>query len=280
MGGPTIMMPDFPELGIPEGTKQAGQRVDFKPTQFELAIETKGYFLSSQRATVCPSYPVTTQTEQPDPNCTVCKGTGWLYFGAPTAQDLTNYELNDLQTRIIVDNGGMVIRGIMNSLVSKRDPVNVASNWVDGSANLTVRHENKLAYYDKVTALDALIAYSEIIVADGTAILGTRYPAAGMNHLITVDEDYVVTVYKIGIDFSIVKGVVTWYPSKIPMVDTRVSAHYLCHPVWLIVEHPHAARVTSQMFKTPSPKTPTGDAQRLPVQALVRYDFLPAPTSS
>ena len=86
---PVITMPDYPELGIPEGVKQIGQRIDFKPTQFDLAIETKGYLLLWERSTQCPCTPVTTQTEQPDPNCSLCKGSGWIYFGAPNAQILT-----------------------------------------------------------------------------------------------------------------------------------------------------------------------------------------------
>lgn len=270
---PVINMPDYPALGVPSGVKQAGQRVDFKPTQFELAIETKGYLLLWERATWCPCSPVTTQTEQPDPNCTLCKGMGWIYFAAPSAQDLSDYEFGELENQLITDTGGMVIRGIVTAIANQPDPLDVMSNWVRGSSNLTVRYENKLGYYDKVTALNAEIAFSEVVTTDGTEILPTRYPAVGVNYLRSVD-----TVYRIGVEYEINKGVVTWRTGYVPSTDTRVGIHYLCHPTWLVVEHPHAARVTPVKFKTPSPKTPTGDPEKLPVQALIRYEFLPDPT--
>lgn len=262
-----------PVLGVPEGEKQAGQRVDFKPNQFDLAIETKGYLLLWERATWCPCAPVTIQTEQPDPNCELCKGQGWTYFGAATSQNISGYELTDLQEQMRQDTGGMIIRGIITSVSNQQNPVDVLSNWLAGTANLTVRAENRIGYYDKATLLDAEIVYSERIVADGTAILDTRYPVICVNQIRTTDS-----VYKEGTEFDISKGVVTWRDGHIPEADTYISIHYLCHPVYLVVTHPHAARLTSLKFKTSSPKTPTGDPRQLPIQAVIRYDFVPEPS--
>jgi hypothetical protein len=270
---PIITMPDVPQLGVPEGVKQAGQRVDFKPDQFDLAIETKGYLLLWERAALCPCTPVATQTEQPDPNCTLCHGHGWLYFGASEAQVLTNYTLTELQQQMLDDSEGMIIRGVITSITEREDPVDKISRWVEGTANLTVRYGNRIGYYDKLTMLDAEIVFSEIIETDGTNILPTRYPVVGVNQLRSVSK-----IYNIGVDFHINKGVIEWLPGYIPSSEIRLAIHYLCHPVWLVVEHPHAARVTLRKMKTPSPTTPTGDARQLPIQAMIRYDFLPEPT--
>lgn len=269
-----ITMPEYPTLGIPEGTKQAGQRVDFKPDQFDLAIETKGYLLAWERASLCPCSPVATQTEQPDPNCELCSGSGWLYFGAPTDQDLSDYEFDDIQQQFLDDTDSMVIRGIVTSAQMQPDPVDMITKRIPGMMNVTVRRTNKLGYYDKLTALNAEIVYSEILEADGTEFLEARYLVTGVNHLRSE-----TTVYKADVHYKIYKGKVHWYPSSIPATGTRLSLHYLCHPTWLVVEHPHAARVTPLLFKTPTPKTPTGDPRKLPVQALVRYEFLPELTT-
>ena len=265
-----ITMPEFPTLGIPDGIKQAGQRVDFRPDQFDLAIETKGYLLAWERAALCPCSPVATQSEQPDPNCELCEGSGWLYFGAASAQDLDDYELDEIQQQILDTSNAMVIRGIVTSAQMQPDPVDMITKRIPGMMNCTVRKSNKLGYYDKLTALDAEIVYSEILEADGTEYLEARYLVTGVNHLRSE-----TTVYKADVHFEIYKGKVKWFTSSIPASGTRLSLHYLCHPTWLVVEHPHAARVTSQLYKTPEPKSPTGDPRKLPVQALVRYEFLP-----
>lgn len=263
-------MPEFPVLGIPTGVKQAGQRVDFKPTQFDLAIETKGYLLVWERAALCPCAPVSSQTEQPDPNCELCEGSGWLYFGAPEAQDLSEYEFDALQQKILDDTGGMLIRGIVTSAQMQPDPVDLVVKRVPGMMNVTVRKDNKLGYYDKLTALDAEIVYSEIVEADGTEYLEARYSITGVNHLRSE-----ALVYKADVHFELYQGKVKWFTASVPANGTRLAIHYLCHPTWLVVEHPHAARLTLQQYKTLNPKSPTGDPRNLPVQALVRYEFLP-----
>lgn len=267
----SVSIPESPSLGVPVGTKQTGQRVDFKVKNFELAIETKGYLLLWERSIPCPCSPVTEQTEQPDPNCDLCKGIGWIYFGASDAQILTEYKLTDLQQSMLDSSGGMVIRGVISSITNKENPYDLIGRWSEGSANLTVRHENRLGYYDKITSLDSQIVFSETLIADGTNILPTRYPVIGVNHARSV-----TTEYKYEADFSIESGVIKWYAGSVPAEDTRLSIHYLCHPVWLIIEHPHAARVTSNKLKTAVTSTPTGEAKQLPIQAMMRYDFLPA----
>jgi hypothetical protein len=266
---PTIVMPEVPVLGLPEGTKQTG-RVDFRADKFDIAIETKGYLLLWERAALCPCSPVVIQTEQPDPNCSLCKGRGWLYFGANIAQDLSAYTLTDLQRKMIADTGGMLIRGIITSITSRQDQLGQVTNWVSGTANLTVRHQNKIGYYDKLTLLDSEIIYSEVLVTDGTNILPTRYPVVNVDRLRSV-----ATVYSMGVHYQVENGVITWLPGYIPDADIRVSIHYICHPAWLVVEHPHASRVTLQNYKTSKPNSPLGNARLLPIQALIRYDFLP-----
>ncbi len=269
---PEITMPTFPVLGLPEGTKEAGKRVDFKKEQFELIIETHGYRLAWTRAANCPCDSVTENAKgHVDPNCDLCNGTGWYYFGHPGTLNIDLVgDLDSVQTAIVEENDAMVIKGILTSIQNRYNPWDKIGNWMSGTMQCTTRWQNKLGYYDKLTALDTEMVYSEVLVADGTRLTAARYLVTGVNQLRTTS-----TVYVADVDFKLEDGKIAWYPGVIPVADTRITAHYLCHPTWLVVEHPHTSRMTNVKFKKADPVTPQGDPTKLPVQAIVQYDFLP-----
>ena len=84
------------------------------------------------------------------------------------------------------------------------------------------------------------------------------------------------TVFTSPTDFTVdAKGNIVWVTGQEPNKDDRVVLHYLCHPTWLVVEHPHSVRLTPVKFKNPKPATPLGDPQPLPIQAILKYEFLP-----
>lgn len=261
--------PIFPIIGLPVGNK-GRPRADYEVSLFEALIETKGYLLVWQRASVCPCTAGIEQSTQADPNCFLCKGTGWVYFGSDTPQDLSSYTFDALQQSIIDSTQGMIIRGVISGITNKQDVLDKTSNWVDGRMNLTVRAENKLGFLDKVIALDCAIAYTQIFLTSGNAVQAVRYPIIGVNRLATKEQVFIADT-----DFNITDdGKINWLIDPIPEVDTRMSIHYLCHPTWLVVDHPHTARITSLLLKIPVPNTPTGNAIDLPTQATVMYDFL------
>jgi hypothetical protein len=204
----------------------------------------------------------------------LCGGDGWFYFGGNAPQTASDIgDLDEIQNAIIDDNNAMVIRGIMTSVQNQFNPWDKMGNWMSGSSQVTVRHENKLGYFDKLTGLDVNIAYAEILDEyTGGETLDTRYLVTGVNLIRSPSQ-----VYQADVDYKIVRGVITWLSGKEPASGTRLAVHYLCHPTWLVTEHPHAGRVSSIKFKTPNPKTPRGDPVQLPVQAIVRYDFIPGP---
>ena len=281
----TINMPDVPELGGPVSEKDAGQRVDFKPNKFDLAIENKGYLLAWTRACVCPCIAVTEKTNQPNPNCPQCKGQGWFYIGGNQTQDLSEYNFDVLQQKIIEDSNAMVIRGIITNVMNQYDTLDRLTNWQSGKLSLTVRSENKLALYDRIVVLDPEIVYSEVVVADGTALIDigrdqnqVRYPVTGINHISghAPDTDAPVA-YEHGTDYAANDvGQIEWISGREPVAETRLALHYHCHPVFLVVEHPHVLRSTLKKFKIQTTKTPRGNPQPLPIQAVVQYEFMPA----
>ncbi len=263
-------MPTFTKsagaVRLPEGLKETGRRVDIRPDEFTLAIETKGYRVAWKRSAWCPCRSANTQSDQPDPTCSLCGGTGFIFF-APAAAVVNPDKLgalNDLQASLLVDAGG--ISAIMSSFSLTDIPYDKVRRHLEGSANISVRAENVLGYYDQIVNLDALTAYFELLEADGTSTTTFKYPTAGVNLLRSE-----ITVFVEGTHFNLVVGVVNWTGGNAPSKGTTLSAHYLCHPTWRVVTNPHSLRNTIVKFKTTDP---VGTPTPLPVQALVKLEWL------
>lgn len=271
MAGPVLSLPPG-TVGLPAGVKEAGRRVDFKPDAFTLAIETKSFGrLAWTQACYCPCVPNNTQTDQPDPNCTLCGGHGWLMFQPALAETDPNVigELNSLQTKLVADNSASIIMGIMHSFFGKEEPYEAARRRIQGTANCTVRPENKLGYWDRLVNLDALIVYSQNVESVSGDYLDLTYPVVQMNLLRSTGQVFEEGTTTDPKDFVLEDGRVKW--TTPPGGGVRMAAHYLCHPTWRVIEHPHTTRVTPVKFKT---KSAIGDQIPLPVQAVVRYEFL------
>jgi len=270
----TTLSPEWtsPEIGLPEGTKEAGQRVDFKDKQFSLLIETKGTRLAWTRACPCPCTPDNTQTDQPSVNCELCQGSGWLYFGPSGPYDETEVgDLTDLQTAIVEDSGAAIIRGVVLGITREDQPFEQKlQRWVNGLAEMTVRRGNRIAYYDKLVSFDSTMPFAQVLEVAGDS-LNLRYPAVSVN--LVLDEE---AVYKAGQDYDLSsRGVVSWRTGHKPADGVRVSAHYLMHPTWLVQSHPHVTRLSILKKKQKILVTPRGTPIDLPIQAAVKYDFVP-----
>lgn len=266
----TIMSMNSGAVGLPAGVKEQGKRVDFRPDDFTLAIETKGYRVAWSRTAQCPCTPNNDQTDQADPNCELCGGTGWIQFkpeGAVTDKN-TIGELDTIQT-LIVGPEYAVIRGLMSAFIGEKQPWDQVTPRLEGTMNLTVRAENKLGYYDRIINLDSTIVYSQILETT-TPVMPVKYLIRDVNLLRSAD-----VVYAKGADYQVTDGAIEWLGVSDPDDGTRVVCHYLTHPVWRVIEHPHAMRSTPVKYKTKKPTTPQGDTQELPVQGIIKYEFLP-----
>lgn len=254
-------------VGLPPNTKEAGKRVDFRPDDFGLAVETKGYRLVWKQAAYCPCKPVNDQTDQADPNCSLCEGSGWLLFkpavGSVDPKKIGS--LDDLQTKIV--QGGGVIHGIMSGLAAHDTPYDQVMRRIEGMSNLTTRAENKLGYHDQLINLDATIVYAQILDTSGGAIDKPRYPIVCANLLRSETQTFGATDFTVNDD-----GDISWLVT--PPKGTRIAIHYLTYPHWRVVEHPHMTRHTIVQAKKPKPTTPRGDPVDLPVQAVCKLEFL------
>lgn len=267
------LRPKAGSIGLLEGQKEAGKRVDFKPDDYVLLVETKGYRLAWSRAAFCPCKPINAQTEQSDPNCSLCEGSGWIRFrpeGAVTNTELTG-DLDELQ-QSIVDDKAAVIRGIMSGITNNRVPYDQALPRLEGMVQVTTRHENKLGYYDRLVNLDSTVVYAQVYDYGGEAETALRYPARYINLIQSTTQNFLeVSDDNPTGDFRLVGGKIVWESGKAPPTDERLAVHYLTHPTWRVIEHPHALRTTPVKFKTTSA---VGDPRALPVQGVCKLEFM------
>lgn len=259
----------FGKLGGP--LKESGRRVDFNPAEFEQAIEGHGYRLAWTRAAKCPCRPLNPQTDQSNYNCPRCHGAGYTYFGPAQPQDLrTVGVLSDVQRAVIEAQNAFVIRAIMTGLSSETQPWKNIGGWRSGNASLTVRCDNKLAYWDRLVAIDSTLVYYELLTADGGPTLATRYYVTGDVALV-MDDNF--RRYVQDEDFDVVRGRITWRSAP-PPGGTPLSVHYQTYPTWIVLSHPHTVRNTYVNTRARTHQTPEGDLYDLPVQASARLEFL------
>jgi len=274
------MNADSGVLGLPAGTKESGTRVDFNTDDFAIVIETKGYRVAWSRACLCPCKPVNDQTQQPDPNCTLCKGVGWIYFAPSQAtyDPLKVGELDEVQSRIVQDNGA-VVAAIMTGIGQQNEPYGELGSRISGTMMATVRSQNKIGYYDRLIQLDSVVPFSQILdlSSDLEEPLETRYPIVQVNLIRTATKTFSAPAdFDLGTGADAGKIIWNTASANLPDVENPVAIHYLCHPTWLVIEHPHSIRMTPVTQKVKKPPTPAGEYVDLPIQAQVQLEFLPS----
>ena len=263
------MTTTLPAVG-PVGTARA--RVDFDLREFKNLIERSPRFVW-ERSSVCPCTPVNVQTQQPSPNCTRCDGTGFFYFGPPGYVPDTSAAgigpLDPVQQAVQSRNGGAIIRAFMASAQYRQTAYDRLGTWVWGEMHVTVRPENVIGYYDRLTNLDSEVVYNQIATASaGGARISLRYPAIEVSHIEAANG----TSYICGTDFQVVAGDIQWLLGSTPTPGTRLSVHYLCHPAFLITDFPHVIRATTVRRKQ-IPQSAAGNPQQLPLRGRVRLEF-------
>ena len=186
-------------------------------------IETQGVRFAWFRAAHCPCTPINTQTDQPDPNCEICRGQGTIYFGPSTYRETAEIgDLTPIQDQIIRETAEgtptAVIRGVVAYSSQTNEFFNLIGRFMTGQTFLTVRPENRLAYFDRLVCLDAEICYDEIIT---TPITAFRYRPISINYVRSL-----TTRYREGADYTFANGVLTWVTGREPDDGTVLTADF------------------------------------------------------
>jgi hypothetical protein len=270
---PTVVAPPFGILGLDAGTKEAGQRADFRVDALRLNVTSHGYRLAWTRAAVCPCVPLNSQTQQAAPDCDLCSGAGFFYFGPPKPQVSTQIgALSDVQASVLKNTNAFVIRGIMTNLSRSVAMYEKNGTFVDGRSAITVLPENRLGYLDRLVNLDGIAVYTEKLqMGDPELPMKTHYPiSGGVNFLADATKRYVP-----GGDFTVTEGKVVWFSAANgPAVGTPLTIHYNYMPTWLCVTQPHVVRSQNIKAKQLNPQTPEGNSTELVLQAEVMLEHL------
>lgn len=267
------MKPEFGVLGqLPDQKFRETTGAELAVNRLIGTLESLGTRLVWERATPCPCR--STQTDQPDLTCELCERHGVIYFGPKNyvaPQEAGTFTA--VQQAIIDRNGGAVIRGYIQRIDESGQFYDLMGNWTRGAQLVTVRHENIIGFYDRITNLDSEISYPELVtVEDPTAPLSLRYLATGVNHCRSL-----TTVYEQDEDFTLVDGKIVWIEGREPAADTILTVHYLTHPSWIAVTMPHVIRAsTVHRGIPPAQRTATaGNPAPLAVQTAIKFEFLP-----
>lgn len=262
--------------GLPAGTK-AQPRVDFKPSEFDVAIVTKGYRMYWSRGGICPCVN-NEQTEQPDPVCRLCHGDAYYYF-LPDPAVLAGATADAHGNPVVLNPAGdaILIPVLMTSLTQDVQVFEKFGEWIFGMARATTQPGNKLGYRDRLVAVDAEMTWAQVVEYDGSdkiVVVGERSKAGLRYAMITVNQlRSTAQVFKCPDDFTLTtQGEIAWQPGKKPPTGTRLALHGVIHPAWIVMDHVNAYRDTflegGDIFARNQKR------KEMPVHAVVKLDFL------
>lgn len=268
----------FGRLERPPGVSDQGIRADWRNAPYEQGIAAHGYRLIWTRRAECPCPPVDDRLTQASPICQICDGTGSLYFGAEQPQVLAGEVFTPVQQEVLRRSGGFLIRGIMSGLSTTDSRNDQMGTWLRGGTSVTVVHENRLSFRDRLVNIDVVMPYTEVVVrpADAAAWLPLRYLVSGGIYLVQ-DQDGVR--YRYGEDYVDQAGKIIFSSGRGPKSGKRVTCHYLTFPVWLVENCLHRDRVQNIKNNAVSGGplvSPEGRLQRLPTMASVVLEFIPS----
>lgn len=129
-------MPNKPITVTPPPSTAGKPDVNLDKSDFEALIEQKGYDVYHDRALKCPCKPRSGGDAQS--SCKNCAGSGWLY-------------INRHETRMVIQS--------MNIETKYKE-------WSEerlGSARITARDIDQLAFMDRITLINAEAVYSQVL---------------------------------------------------------------------------------------------------------------------
>ena len=214
----------------------------FNLDQFDTAIQTLGLRFQWSRAITC--YCRLDNSDQPDPTCSECKGTGWWYISPEAARE-RHLTRDFIPIRAVPS----MAKGSFNDA----NEINTLGMWYGGEMQLTAHHDCMVGFRDRFKCLDQRMAFTQRLIRD----TGSDMVAVGYNGRTTDEQtaamryeplriNYVVgpdgTVYRRGPHWDIRERTETeptrmyWKAGQGPANGDRYVVHYDCHPVWIVAD--------------------------------------------
>lgn len=262
---------------LPPGTKATGgQRADAKPERWDYLIATKSGRFWWSRSTMCPCSG-NDQTDQPDPICSQCHGTGYLYFMPDPRADVGDVDVAGAKIEINDARTAIGIQGWVSGVTYDTQIFERFGKWIFGTAMFTTSRYNRIGNRDRFEARDQTIDFSQLILGSGhreIKVTGNRSRkglwtrVSKVNFLRSTTRQYID-----GTDFHVTdRGTIEWL-GIVPEPDVLLSIHASFHPTWIVLDFPYAARDTLVGKKT-AKNTVAEQFTQLPMRAVVKLDFL------
>ena len=214
-------------------------RVDFEKSDFDRLIREKGYRVLWQSAELCPCR-LNGDTDQPDPNCSVCDASGFIYTmpdkGSPELDEYTKEDPPFLSTA-----DARATQAILTSMTHDPQIFEKFGEWLSGTAALTTFSFNRVGHRDRFKVLDHTQVYRQAIIVPASQVIPVK--RAGRESL----RYPVVRVRRV---FSVVDGVTADY------TDTAV----IQADGSLLVTAPAGARVVTEAVVKRSRSRPSCSA--------------------
>lgn len=196
-----------------------------------------------EQATVCPC--INPDTNQPDFNCTLCSGTGFIYFQPMAIKVLTTSLPGTPE----------------NEIIGYREP---------GTAYCTPTSDIVMGYQDHLYFPDFNVKFSQLVKFDESGKSSRLIKPCTKIVTLTDGKSF----YKYGTDYVISdadnKYLLWLNPSNKPLPTQQMSCLYFTHPVYAVMEAMHELRATWVTFQKPA-----DTFVELPKQYLVkRLDFI------
>lgn len=216
---------------------------DFDRDIFTAAIKDKGYDVLWESAAFCPNRERGGFGPKDHPiNCTICDGGAWIYF-------------NPTPTRFLITG------------VTMQQNFYAQGSWSRGRVMVTGQPEQRLHPFDRITLIDAVARFSEIIFrSPGTNMDRAKYPPVCAEYVTWVNRSGQLQQFREDVDFTITSdGYIRWANDiNRPDDNTYYSAAYLYHPRYVVLELTHQYRES----------TVKGKPYEFPVAAMAQLDFL------
>lgn len=189
-------------------------RADFKAEAFDTLVEQKGYRVLWEQGTFCSCY---AESGQPDYNCPVCKGRGYIYF-------------DPKEIRVIV------------SSINGHKEQNKLGLHEAGTAYLTPTSLDNVGYRDRFLFLDFTMKYSEVITRDSYSDIDKlRYECLDVIYAHTLG----VPLLR-GVHFDLIDRdrAIQWRPDAPIQAGEKYAILYDTRPVYIAINPVHELRGT------------------------------------
>lgn len=216
-------------------------QVDFDRDEFTRLLYGKGYDVCWEKAAFCPNRPPDgLAPKDHDINCTLCEGTGFIYF-------------DPVPTRMLVQT------------VKLNESFYAYGRWDAGSAMVTALPEFRLNYWDRLTLGNGVARFQELVrrQPEGDDLL--KYEPLSIEYVAWVNRSKELVIFTKDEHFALVDGSLHWYEGVVhPDANDYYTVAYSYRPRYIVLDLIHHHRVS----------TVKDQHLEFPVQAVAKLDFL------